>query len=104
MGDMVPRSRLAAVEHELEKAEQQAERVADNATIEIERLTAENAKLRGALDEIRTSPFTDDHARTIARAALEPAGQETVVVKTPCEKWPDSETEYLVDGNDQEKT
>lgn len=41
MNDMVPRSRLNAVEHELEKAENKIERVVDNATIEIERLTAE---------------------------------------------------------------
>ena len=49
MNDLVPRSRLAAVEYELARAEEEKERVVDNATIEIERLTTECSALRDAL-------------------------------------------------------
>ena len=57
--------------------DQLREQETDELQAELNRVTdlllkrdGEIAKLRAALDEIRTSPFTDDHARTIARAAL----------------------------------
>jgi hypothetical protein len=43
---------------------------------EIERLEAKVAKLEAALEEIGTSPFTDEHARIIARAALKEDSDE----------------------------